>query len=835
MAKLQALLMQWGEWGERRVEAIGENLQKNHLWQRMLKNTIATTITIIIAMTPAVVNAFGKATYLAAITTVFGHPGRRFGMMAEALVLALSGTILGTAWSTLGLYLSSLVYDGNRPAAYTIRGIFLAVAVVFHGLLRSHTPRLFIFVLLLVIVSVVTLTGTSTSVTRIGVTQLLYPIFTASGILLLVNTLIFPEFSSGFLGTTTIETLNETVGTLRDAAQYFIDTYDANDATKSEQTNANNNDNSESNAAASEKSEFNSSPVGSNHSILYRLLAPFHLKKDVGSAESPKEQDLSAEKVTLKSLTDAKAKLRSKLANCKAAQQECNFELAWAVLPPRDIKPISNTHMSSLVANTIALIGACESKYALIGDLENRSAKEPGQEGNQENSALQTDTEPEEASSSSDTDTDSSEEESESESEDHKKGKKSERKQKRKLWRSSKKSALREKEDLELIKPRKEIEYGDAELLKHLVLKIGKPLVDLQNNIDASVNAVTACLAYCYDVPKLPSGNRRPKGIHIQEVDIRVDILSEAISQFDKASSIALEKAAAIDKLDAPHLDIAPRMETFLISSFLLNLRQAALQTLEMLKHSRTLVEKRQARHGRKRIYLPRIKWRKWLKSGGEEDMLALPGNARKDARTGGGREEEDEEEPSAHENTTLLATGDIESNTEPLSSAKSPRKECETKRESRDSESSNFTSRFRNALADFVEYLTGSEHVQYALKLTIAVFLVTWPALLPQWNTWYSLNRGLWAALQLVLITEVAIGTSIMTFLLRAVGTTIGCIWGFAAYEARNGNKVVCVVMLVIGIIPSTYIQLGTRYVKAGIVLIVSMCIVALGKCFAV
>jgi uncharacterized membrane protein YgaE (UPF0421/DUF939 family) len=118
---------------------------------------------------------------------------------------------------------------------------------------------------------------------------------------------------------------------------------------------------------------------------------------------------------------------------------------------------------------------------------------------------------------------------------------------------------------------------------------------------------------------------------------------------------------------------------------------------------------------------------------------------------------------------------------------------------------------------------------VLYAIKLTIAVFLVTWPAFLDQWNTWYSLNRGLWAALQLVLITEVAIGTSVNVFTLRAIGTTIGCLWGWAAYEARNGNRVVCVAFLVIGIIPSTYVQLGSKYIKAGMVSIISMCIVAL------
>src|ERR1700686_2652319 len=88
-------------WLERRADAIWSNLLTNHLWQRMLKNPLATTIAIIIALLPAVVRVYGKAAYLAPITTVFGHPGRRFGTMAEALVLAIAGTLIGTGWSIL--------------------------------------------------------------------------------------------------------------------------------------------------------------------------------------------------------------------------------------------------------------------------------------------------------------------------------------------------------------------------------------------------------------------------------------------------------------------------------------------------------------------------------------------------------------------------------------------------------------------------------------------------------------------------------------------------------------------------------------------------------------
>lgn len=364
-----------GDWAEKRINAIWSNLLTNHLWQRMLKNTIATTITVILALIPAVVAVYGKAAYLGPITTVFGHPGRRFGMMAEALVLAIGGTLLGIGWSCFGVYLSSLIYHQNAPAAYTIRGLFLVVALIFHGFLRSHTPRLFIFVLLLVIVSVVSLTSTATSVSKTSVTTLLYPILTAAGVLLLVNTTIFPEFSSSFLGITTIETLGETIGTLRDAGKYFVN---ISQEGQSEEEKAKEEGEGAELAKTLTLAEKRPEKAGKDAepTKLRKLFHKFKLgKKGVEGSDDKKVKAPLPEApkaVKLKSLTDSKAKLRAKLASCKAAQTECNFELAWAVLPPRDLKPVSDTHMKKLVANTIALVGACESKYALMGDEDDK-------------------------------------------------------------------------------------------------------------------------------------------------------------------------------------------------------------------------------------------------------------------------------------------------------------------------------------------------------------------------------------------------------------------------------------------------------------------------------
>lgn len=811
VVKMETLSKKLGDWVEMRTQAIWTNLLTNHLWERMFKNTLATTLAVIMALIPAVVDVYGRASYLAVMVTVFGHPGRRFGMMAEALVLAVGGTVLGVLWSLLAVYLSSLVYETNAPAAYTIKGIFLSIALLFHGFLRSHTPRLFLFVLLLVIVTVVSLTGTAVAVSKTLATTLLYPILSGVAILLLVNTLVFPEFSSSFLGITTIETLGETVGALRDAGKYFIAV--ADDTSTIEKTEKKSEPDEQPTTLAEKAIE---TPADAGESFLTRIIRIFiKSKESTNTGVEP-----TSKTVTLKSLTDSKAKLRAKLASCKAAQQECNFEIAFAVLPPRDLKTISDTNMKLLVANTISLIGACESKYALMGGKNDTGAED--RESTNPVAGLEEgpDTEADSTRPSSAAD------DSHDDSDYHKYLKSMKKKRKRK--QKSKSQLELNMEDLALVKPRKEIEFGDIELVKHLVNRIAKPLSDLQETIDRSVDVVTSCLAYCYDVPKLPSGAKPPTGIQLEEIDIRVDILNDAIVSFDRDSSMALEGAGTTQDVEHLQLDIMPRMETFLISSFLLNLRQAGLHTLEMLRHSRVIVEKRQARHNRRRLWAPRINWRKWLSSGGEDDMLALPEAGRKEARTGKKDDIVEKDSPSSSKRS-LLKKEDIELGSTDLGRPAADESPRPRKKLAKPVKDPTLTYKLRNALADVIEFLVGSEDVLYAIKLTVAVLLVCWPAFLHNWNSWYSLNRGVWAALQLVLITEVALGTSISVFILRGFGTTLGCVWGYVAYQAGNGNRIVCVVLLVIGIIPATYIQLGSKYIKAGMVAIISMCIVAL------
>jgi hypothetical protein len=202
---------------------------------------------------------------------------------------------------------------------------------------------------------------------------------------------------------------------------------------------------------------------------------------------------------------------------------------------------------------------------------------------------------------------------------------------------------------------------------------------------------------------------RAPSGIQLEEIDIRVDILTTALAEFDKDSASALETAAVMHDLDHPQVDIMPRMETFLISSFLLNLRQAALHTLDMLKHSRIMVEKRQARHGRRRLYAPKIEWSKWLSTGGEEDSFALPENARQDIRTGKRKDDpNDNDDESITSRATLVNKSDVESGTghrtasEPVIPA--VRANSATSQKEAELDKGTLVHRIRNGLADIIE-----------------------------------------------------------------------------------------------------------------------------------
>jgi hypothetical protein len=494
-------------------------------------------------------------------------------------------------------------------------------------------------------------------------------------------------------------------------------------------------------------------------------------------------------------LTERKTKIRSQLQTCRGAQNEVNFEISLSALPPVSTKPITTDCMTSLVQNIVTVIGTCENKFVLLGTAANvghphRTLSETTAETHARDS--------------------------------HQSPNKSGKARKRKNRKS------RPMDDVKLVK---EIEAGSTELLESILERIQGPVMDFHSRLKEAVTLLTVCLAHCLDVAKLPSGTPLPKGIRLEEVDIQIDAFADALVDFDAKSAKAL-KSAATDRM-GQSIDFMPRMETFLISSFLLAFRQSAAQIMIMLRHARHLVELRQSRHGRSRLWMPKYaSLGQWLSTGGEQTPITMSESSRKVDKQEKSSTDLDGQTLAGSESNGKQKIGDEEAQTDmpcngsrrrsPPSSKSQPTKGSRWKR---------WTAGLRKAAADAVEWTQRSDDLVYAAKLSIAVFLVSWPALVPSYNQWYSEVRGIWAPLQLILVFELAIGTSLIVFFLRLFGVLFGGIVGYLSYEIARGNRAGVVVVLLFGIVPSIYIQVATKYVKAGMISIVSMTVVALCK----
>ena len=98
----------------------------------------------------------------------------------------------------------------------------------------------------------------------------------------------------------------------------------------------------------------------------------------------------------------------------------------------------------------------------------------------------------------------------------------------------------------------------------------------------------------------------------MEELDQCIMSLREAIRTFDTETTAALEGGAVIHVSKSEEDDIMPRGELFLISSFLLNFRQAATEVATMLEECRVPVETRRRLHNQRHLYAPKIYWSKW-------------------------------------------------------------------------------------------------------------------------------------------------------------------------------------------------------------------------------
>ncbi|KAF3233601.1 hypothetical protein TWF192_002089 [Orbilia oligospora] len=747
-------------------------LKKDRLWQHILKCSIATECALIICLIPAVALGYGPAVFLGAIVSVFGHPGRNLGAMLETIVFALVGALVGTGWVTFASYVSDLIYRNNAENAHAFRAIILVVSLLVHGYLRSKIPKIFVGVLLFLLTVIIQMTTPNFQFSAKVATTFLYPFLTGILICTFVNILVFPEFSSGKVAVVTVEGLELALETLKDATDFFVSPTDGVRKTLSKTEGKNGKAKDEDSDKDDDREE-----------------------EEEGGGEQKEDP--------LKILLSAREKLRKAVASSKATLKETSFEIGYSCLAPARLHPISSKGLDALVTSTLTLIGACETKHIILGDdNEEKKKEEPAEE--------------EEEKKDDESDMDSI------------------------------------KEKLEVIRPKREAEVADEEFLKHLIERVDEPLTTIRATLQQSITALIACIEFSCDVPITPENqSRKPKGILLKEIDIYANAVEVALVEFDKKTREALHKAAEeASEEEEVEFDILPREEIFLVSSFLLNFRIAAQTTLDMLKEGRDMVEEYDGLKGKKNFHLPDFKSKKWLFSGSAEQSETLDTNARENVsryqKTAGAgnadqkaatQQKKDGSRTDSKKGSLKKTDKKTDKKTEGGKSkggkgekpeAQKSERKGSKEEEEEEEEPESWPTRLRGALADVVDWVVTSPHLHYALKLAIGAMLLSWPAFVPEFSNFFYTYRGLWVIVIYILVFENSVGTSVQVFAYRTVGTITGSLWGYAAWSAGRGNPYVIAVMLYFGFLVAFYIQLNTRYVKAGMVLTISMVVVS-------
>ncbi|KAF3935962.1 hypothetical protein ABW19_dt0206905 [Dactylella cylindrospora] len=757
-----------------------EDLKKNNLWQHILKCSIATTLALITCLIPAIASAYGPAVFLSAVASVYAHTSVTFAS-----------------------YISDLIYKTNVEDAHAFRAVILAISFIVHGYLRSVFPRFFVGILLFLLAVVIQMTTPIFTFDHMVATAFLYPFLTGIGVCTLVNVLIFPEFSSGKVAVVTVDGLKLALETLKDATEFFV--LPNEDVVKKEPA-AKEDDKSEKPKSKSadgvEKDEKKDGKAKKG-------------KKDKKKAkESSKDGEPEAEKADekgkgegeekeedpLKKLVAAKDQLRKALGASKAILKETSFEICYSCLPPAKLHPISSRGLEALVMSLLTLIGACETKHMVLAPVDKEEEKD-----------IKSD---DESDKSDDSD----------------------------------QNSLREK--LENIRPKREAEAADEEFLRHLLQRVDEPLTALRGAIRQGMNALMACVELSCDVPvTVKNMGRKPKGIPLKEIDIYADAIEKALEDFDKRTREALHTAAEeASQEEEVEFDTLPREEIFLVSSFLLNLRLAAQTTLTMLKEGRDLVEEYDALKGKRSFHLPDFKSKKWLFGGDSEQNEALDSGERENVsryrEVSGGIDNADERAMSQQRTQRVVESKKKPAGSDAPAGKKSGAKKDKNKdkskgkkkggkqdeQEEEEKERKPLALRIRGAFADFIDWFLTSGHLHYAFKLAVGGMLLSWPAFVPEFADFYYNYRGVWIVIIYILVFENSVGTSIQIFAYRTVGTIAGSIWGYAAWSAGSGNPYVIVVMLYFGFLVGYYVQLNTRYIKAGMVLTISMVVISVG-----
>ncbi|QLQ78761.1 hypothetical protein HG537_0B01100 [Torulaspora globosa] len=488
--------------------------------------------------------------------------------------------------------------------------------------------------------------------------------------------------------------------------------------------------------------------------------------------------------ITLSKLFKTKTTISKKVQNCLLVLDECIYEISYSYLSPLQLKPIIDL-LKPLNMYINGLVNACQLEFILLGSQQNIEG------------------------------------------------------------------------DVMDIGTNKEILYADAAKLLRILDRLKEPVYGLHRYMSECIYISKLILSYAYDVDlsrvdfndifpdmNFPTYNHKkelPEDFNVEE---HINKLTAALVDFDLTF-----------REEMIHLDIDllnPNDEMFLLSSFLMNFKQSTQSVISILEHVKDIYSTRKARE-KKGWIRGKSLWSTFL-SNRRSFKIWLKGN-----RSTSNVVTENESLRGTFDYDQSNALGGLAvrrpSNEEDdllgqkTSTAAAPSNNEDSKQlpvTARDIRDSSFISNkagkkkgyrhlsyyFKMSLISADKFCRKSKaHFRFGFQVAIALMLASFPMFIPKTRHWYVEYRGTWIGFVCILCLEPSVGGTFWVFFLRAVGVIAGSAWSYLSYVAgvNQTNPYLETVVTVFGAVPGFYFLLGTPYVKAAIIQIISIYIVML------
>ncbi|KAL3233821.1 putative membrane protein [Nakaseomyces bracarensis] len=363
----------------------------------------------------------------------------------------------------------------------------------------------------------------------------------------------------------------------------------------------------------------------------------------------------------------------------------------------------------------------------------------------------------------------------------------------------------------------KELNLENIEKLRELVENIG---VD----IDKTLKTDMLLLAYAFDVSTDRIGEPAYKDKKKKELLNGVNPLNN-IEELKQSLDAFKEKVQ--EEILAVDIDLLkPDEELFLFSTFLINLKQTIELIIDLTLQVNAVYESRLRREQRKWPF-GRSFWIPFFQNYKNIPIFnhgkATENDALRGTLNGAGERSEFVTRRPSYEEQELL-NQQAQTNRNNDSDLVLPFSRSSTLKQ---------TSHFFAALPVKTHrfMVRSKEHFRFGFQVVVALMLASFPMFIPKTRAWYISYRGTWIGFVCILCLEPSVGGTFWVFFLRGVGVIVGAAWGYLSYAAgiHNSNPYLETVITVFGAVPGFYFLLGSPYVKAAIIQIISIYVVIL------